>query len=160
MQYIYFLIGPILFLYYEESLVSSNLNSKLFRFPIFKKQNNLSKFLYPSLENLTTQNSTLLFFTLKCCCDIHKETWSSVLDNGRFILEFAWSLLFDRMNYATIKLLQFKTGFSRGYIQCTTTLCNIYVHIKCTTFYGSFNKSFVIIVMMQHIIVIWNTIYT
>ena len=25
-------IGPILFLYYEESLVSSNLNSKLFRF--------------------------------------------------------------------------------------------------------------------------------
>ena len=104
------IIGPILFLYYKESLVSSNLNSKLFRFPIFKKQNNLPKFLYPSLENLTTQNSTLcisnrLFFTLKCCCDIHKETWSSVLDNGRFILEFAWSLLFDRMNYATIKLL-------------------------------------------------------
>ena len=27
-----FLIGPILFLYYEESLVSSNLNSNLFRF--------------------------------------------------------------------------------------------------------------------------------
>ena len=25
-------MGPILFLYYEESLVSSNLNSKLFRF--------------------------------------------------------------------------------------------------------------------------------
>ena len=25
-------IGPILFLYYEESLLSSNLNSKLFRF--------------------------------------------------------------------------------------------------------------------------------
>ena len=28
----FFLIRPILFLYYEESLVSSNLNSKLFRF--------------------------------------------------------------------------------------------------------------------------------
>jgi hypothetical protein len=28
----FFSIGPILFLYYEESLVSSNLNSKLFRF--------------------------------------------------------------------------------------------------------------------------------
>ena len=28
----FFLIGPILFLYYEESLVSSNLNSKLLRF--------------------------------------------------------------------------------------------------------------------------------
>ena len=28
----FFLIGPILFLYYEESQVSSNLNSKLFRF--------------------------------------------------------------------------------------------------------------------------------
>jgi hypothetical protein len=26
------LMGPILFLYYEESLVSSNLNSKLFQF--------------------------------------------------------------------------------------------------------------------------------
>ena len=28
----FILIGPILFLYYEESLVSSNLNSKLHRF--------------------------------------------------------------------------------------------------------------------------------
>ena len=28
----FFLFGPILFLYYEESLVSSILNSKLFRF--------------------------------------------------------------------------------------------------------------------------------
>ena len=27
----FFLIGPILFLYYEESLVSSNLNSKLLK---------------------------------------------------------------------------------------------------------------------------------
>ena len=35
----FFSIGPILFLYYEESLVSSNLNSKLFRFHCVRPNN-------------------------------------------------------------------------------------------------------------------------
>ena len=40
-----FFMGPILFLYYVESLVSSNLNSKLFRFPCVRPNVHIRIFL-------------------------------------------------------------------------------------------------------------------
>ena len=42
----FFLIGPIFFLYYEESLVSSNLNSKLFRFHCVRPKLDTHKLIF------------------------------------------------------------------------------------------------------------------
>ena len=51
MQQTNFLIGPILFLYYEESLVSSNLNSKLFSFHcVWPKVHVLYLYAYRALK--------------------------------------------------------------------------------------------------------------
>ena len=56
-------IGPILFLYYEESLVSSNLNSKLFRFhcvgPNIGAQKRFQSELAPILKALNCFSLTV-----------------------------------------------------------------------------------------------------
>ena len=58
------LIGPILFLYYEENLVSSNLNSKLLTFHCAHPNLHVAIFLF----SLTLLKKSELFFSGKIKC--------------------------------------------------------------------------------------------
>ena len=74
----FFLIGPILFWYYEESLVSSNLNSNLLRFhcahpnvhvfkiPVGKRRKEIAEFFNNDIENSDEKSRWLRILIFGC----------------------------------------------------------------------------------------------
>ena len=83
----FFLIGPILFLYYEESLVSSNMNSNLLRFH-GAHPNSYPNCFYSGGE--FTKNSTKVPTT--------ESTTIAEATNGRGTISFEFSCFSDRIH--------------------------------------------------------------
>ena len=77
-----YLIGPILFLYYEESLVSSNLNLKLFRFHCVRP-NEHAKRVFINIKFVVWRSSRNQFIHTKLG---DMMVWNTVIAVGEFKL--------------------------------------------------------------------------